>query len=348
MLKIGSLQLRTNLLLSPIAGYCDLSFRLVARSCGGLGLACTDLLCPEGVLRENKRSMEVAATCPEDSPLAMQLYGADAGRLCEAARWARDHGAAVIDINMGCPVDKITKKDGGSALLCNPENTVRLAEKIVRTVPDVPVTAKMRLGWDDQQIVAPMLARRLEEIGIAAITIHGRTTEMRFTGNVRLAGIAEVVQAVRRIPVIGNGDIRTPEDAYQMMALTGCQGVMIGRAALSAPWIFRDTHSFLTTGIVPDPPSVEEKCRLMHDHFYNLVRWRNQRVAVCEFRKRISWYARHLNPCRHLRDAMRTINTPADFDRVLGEFLHSRMTADPSVEVEGLSDQAVEPAGIMV
>ena len=346
MLKIGSLQLRTNLLLSPIAGYCDLAFRLVVRSCGGVGLACTDLLCPEGVLRENKRSMELAATCGEDSPLAMQLYGADSGRLCEAARWARDHGAAVIDINMGCPVDKITKKDGGSALLCDPENTVRLAEKIVQAVPEVPVTAKMRLGWDDRRIVAPMLARRLEETGIAAVTIHGRTTEMRFTGNVRLGGIAEVVQAVRHIPVIGNGDIRTPEDARQMLAITGCQGVMIGRAALSAPWIFRDIHSFLTTGVVGNPPSVEEKCQLMRDHFYNLVRWRNQRVAVCEFRKRISWYARHLNPCRGLRDAMRVINSPADFDRALDEFLQWRLGASRPGGVEA-SAGAVEEAEVL-
>jgi nifR3 family TIM-barrel protein len=347
MLKIGSLQLRTNLLLSPIAGYCDLSFRLVVRSCGGLGLACTDLLCPEGVLRENKRSLELAATCAEDSPLAMQLYGADSGRLCEAARWARDHGADVIDINMGCPIDKITKRDGGSALLCHPENTVRLAEKIVQAVPEVPVTAKMRLGWDDQRIVAPLLARRLEEIGIAAVTIHGRTTEMRFTGNVRLGGIAEVVQAVRHIPVIGNGDIRTPEDARQMLAVTGCQGVMIGRAALSAPWIFRDIHSFLTTGVVGDPPSVEEKCRLMRDHFYNLVRWRNQRVAVCEFRKRISWYARHLHPCRGLRDAMRIINTPADFDRAVDEFLAWRTSADRSAGAQA-SSALVDEAGVLV
>lgn len=347
MLKIGLLQLRTNLLLSPIAGYCDLSFRLVVRSCGGLGLACTDLLCPEGVLRENKRSMELAATCAEDSPLAMQLYGADSGRLCEAARWARDHGADVIDINMGCPVDKITKRDGGSALLCHPENTVRLAEEIVQAVPEVPVTAKMRLGWDDQRIVAPMLARRLEEVGIAAVTIHGRTTEMRFTGNVRLRGIAEVVQAVRKIPVIGNGDIRTPEDARQMLAVTGCQGVMIGRAALSAPWIFRDIHSFLTTGVVGDPPNVEEKCRLMRNHFYNLVRWRNERVAVCEFRKRISWYARHLNPCRSLRDAMRVINTPADFDRAVDEFLAWRRSLDRSVGAQ-VSGDVVDEAGVLV
>src|ERR1700761_2752091 len=133
-LKIGNFQLATNLLLAPIAGYCDLSTRLVARSCGGVGLACTDLLSPDGVLRENRRSMELAATCPEDWPLAMQLYGADEKKLCDAARWAEDRGAYVVDINMGCPVDKVTKRDGGSKLLCDPDHTLGMVEKIARAL----------------------------------------------------------------------------------------------------------------------------------------------------------------------------------------------------------------------
>src|SRR5882724_5365926 len=239
-LQIGPLRLATNLLLAPIAGYCDVSFRLVARFCGGVGLACTDLLCPEGVLRENKRSMELAATCPEDSPLCMQLYGADVERLCEAARWAEDRGAHVIDINMGCPVDKVTKRDGGSKLLCDPDNTLRMVERVLKVLRRVPLTAKLRLGWDDSCIVAPKLAARLEDAGVAMVTIHGRTTEMRFSGEARLDGIAEVVAAVKRIPVIGNGDIRTPQDCRRMIAYTRCAGVMIGRGALAAPWVFRD------------------------------------------------------------------------------------------------------------
>src|SRR3954453_21361818 len=178
-LRIGDVPLATNLLLAPIAGYCDVSFRLVARSCGGVGLACTDLLCPEGVLRETRRSMELAASCPEDSPLCMQLYGGDVERLCEAARWAEDRGANVIDINMGCPVDKITKRDGGSKLLCDPDKTLRMVERVIRVLRHTPLTAKMRLGWDDGSIVAPRLAAQLENVGISLVTIHGRTTQMR-------------------------------------------------------------------------------------------------------------------------------------------------------------------------
>src|SRR5438034_4813343 len=200
-LQIGPVRLSTNLLLAPIAGYCDVAFRLVARSCGGVGLACTDLLCPEGVLRENYRSMQLAATCEDDSPLAMQLYGGDVEKLCEAARWAEDRGAHVIDINMGCPVDKITKRDGGSKLLCDPDRTLGMVDRIVSVLKHTPLTAKLRLGWDDTCIVAPKLAVRLEDAGVQLITIHGRTTEMRFAGEARLDGIAKVVAAVKRIPV---------------------------------------------------------------------------------------------------------------------------------------------------
>ncbi len=320
-MKIGSVNLSTNLLLAPIAGYCDLAFRLVARSCGGVGLACTDLLCPEGVLRENQRSMELSQTCEEDSPLAMQLYGGDTNLLCEAARWAEDRGAHVVDLNMGCPVDNITKRHGGSKLLCDPAATLKMVQRIKSSLRCVPLTCKLRLGWDDSCIVAPYLASRLEEIGVAAITIHGRTTEMRFSGEARLDGIAKVVAAVKQIPVIGNGDIRSPADAQRMIRHTGCDGVMIGRAALSTPWIFRDTHSLVTTGISPPPPTIEQIVQLMRDHFYNYCRFRNERLAVLEFRKRISWYAKNLHPCRQLRDEMRQLKTAEEFEAILSRFV---------------------------
>jgi nifR3 family TIM-barrel protein len=330
-LKIASLDLATPLLLAPIAGYCDLSFRLIARSCGGVGLACTDLLCPEGVMRETPKTLQLAQTTPEDSPLCMQLYGGNVERLCEAARWAEDRGARVVDINMGCPVDKITKLDGGSKLLCDPDRTVRMVERVRAVLKRVPLTAKMRLGWDDSCIVAPSLARRLEDAGVELVTIHGRTTEMRFSGEARLDGIAEVVAAVRRIPVIGNGDIRTPQDAKRMIEYTRCNGVMIGRGALSMPWIFRDTWSYLTTGVIPPTPAIEEKCRLMSEHFHNICRFQNERNAVIEFRKRVSWYAKQMHPCRMLKEEVRIINSAADFDRAVARFLEWRAGHDEDV-----------------
>jgi tRNA-dihydrouridine synthase B len=333
-LNIGPVTVANNLFLAPMAGYCDLAFRLVARSCGGVGLASTELLCPHGVLRENRKSMELAMTTPEDSPLCMQLYGGNVELLCEAARWAEDRGAHIVDINMGCPVDKVTKLDGGSKLLCNPDHTLKMVERIAGSLRKVPLTCKLRLGWDDSCIVAPHLASRLEQIGVRLITIHGRTTEMRFTGEARLNGIAEVVAAVKNIPVMGNGDIKTPEDAKRMMEMTGCAGVMIGRGALSRPWIFRDIASFFSTGIIPPPPSIEEICQLMRDHFHQMARFRGEWPAVCEFRKRISWYSKNLNPCVHLKEEMRSITCAADFEAAISRFLNWRETRREHVRAE--------------
>jgi len=331
-LRVGKLELKTNLLLAPIAGYCDLSFRLIARACGGVGLAVTDLLSPDGVLRENYRSMQLAATNVDDSPISMQLYGGDVDKLCAAAEWAEGRGAHVIDINMGCPVDKITKRDGGSKLLCNPDHTVKMVERIIKVLKHTPLTAKLRLGWDDSCIIAPSLAKRLEETGVQMITIHGRTTAMKFTGKARLEGIAEVVAAVKTIPVIGNGDVRSPQDAKRMLDVTKCAGVMIGRAALSQPWIFRDTWSYLTTGEIPEPPTIQEKCAMMSRHFHNICEHRTERAAVMEFRKRVSWYAKQMNPCRLLRDPMRAIDSAQDFDDVVSRFLDWRLPYDDDVK----------------
>jgi len=329
-LKIGPVQLQTNLLLAPIAGYCDLAFRLVARSCGGVGMACTDLLSSEGVLRENAHSMNLAQTAEGDSPLCMQLYGSATDRMCEAARWAEDHGADVVDINMGCPVDKVTKKDGGSKLLCDPDKTLGMVERIKASLRRAPLTCKLRLGWDDTCIVAPYLARRLEEAGVSLVTIHGRTTEMRFSGQARLDGIAEVVAAVKGIPVIGNGDVKAPEDALRMLQYTKCAGVMIGRGALSQPWIFRDTWSYLTTGKVPPPPTLEQKVQLIRDHYYGMVKYRSARSAMLEMRKRISWYSRTMHPCSELKDEMRLFETAEQFEAILRRFLEWRASRRPT------------------
>ncbi|MCA9292025.1 MAG: tRNA dihydrouridine synthase DusB [Phycisphaerales bacterium] len=332
MLTIGTISLRTPLLLAPIAGHCDLAFRMLCRESGGVGLACTDLINCYSVLRETPVAMRLAATNEHDRPLSMQLYGNDEAPLPEAALWAVRHGAAVVDINMGCPVDKIAKKTGGSLLLCDPERTVRLAERIVRAVaPEgVPVTAKVRLGWDDGSIVAPRLAARLEEVGIAAITVHGRTTEQRFRGSVRLDGIAAVVAAVQSIPVIGNGDIVEPEDVVRMMATTGCAGVMIGRGALRAPWLFRQAASLLRTGHAGSPPTAREKIDLIERHLDLLLECVGERFAVDCLSKRISWYGKTMGRIKPLKEAVRTATDAATIRAALAEWrLRLDDDADP-------------------
>lgn len=314
MLRIGNVQLENPLLLAPIAGYCDLAFRLVVRSftgpSGGVGLACTDLLCPQAMLNESTKTLWLAATCPEDQPVCMQIYGADGDIMAEAARWAAAHGATTIDINMGCPVDKVTKKNGGSTLLCNPAHTVEhVAKKVVNAVK-LPVTAKIRLGWDDNQLITDSLPVALADVGIAAITVHGRTTEQKFRGSARWISegrdnIRTVVESMAKhhpnIPVIGNGDVKSPADAKRMMEQTGCAGVMIGRGALGQPWIFRDTAHFLRTGELPPPLAREAKAQAIVDHFENVVKYRGERIGLATIRSRISWYSAFVQPWPHLK-----------------------------------------------
>jgi len=319
---IGSTTLASNLLLAPIAGYCDLAFRLTVRPLGGLGMACTDLVNPRGLLRQTARSMQLVEMDPADHPLCIQLYGREVDELAAAAQWGESAGAALIDLNMGCPVDKICKRDAGSALLRNLETAVDLARHIVKAVR-IPVTVKMRLGWDEESIVAPELARRLEDVGVAAITVHGRTAAQKFAGKARLDGIARVVEAVRHIPVIGNGDICTPEDAAHMIRTTGCRGVMIGRAALSDPWIFRDTHALLTTGSTPPPPTTDDRIDRMQVHFEHLVRLRGERMACGMFRQRASWYTRHFGRCDDFKQAVRTLTSADAFRDLCGALRES-------------------------
>ncbi len=302
-LQIGPVRLPTNLLLAPVAGYCDLAFRTVCREWGGVGLACTDLLSPQGLLRGTATSLDLARTNDFDKPVGMLLYGSDPEIMGAGARWAVEHGATVIDINMGCPVDKVTKKDGGSKLLTDLPRALAIVRAVVRELERcsagrVPLTCKMRLCWSDADYAAgaacsPALARQLAEEGVAAVTVHGRTTEQKFAGVVRLDGIARVAEAVAgRIPVIGNGDVRTPEDGERMIHETGCSGVMIGRGAFSRPWLFRDCWEFLCTGRRPPPPSEERKIETIRRYFDLLREYRGDRDALDQIRKRISWFAK--------------------------------------------------------
>jgi nifR3 family TIM-barrel protein len=336
-LAIGPVELETNLLLAPVAQYCDLAWRITCREHGGVGLACTDLLSPQGVLRGTAKSLDLAATNDRDSPLCMQLYGRDPEILAEGAAWAVRHGADVVDINMGCPVDKVTKKNGGSMLLCEPDRTVRLAERVVGAVgrasgDRVPVTAKLRLGWDESCIVAPDLARRLERVGIRLITVHGRTTEMRFRGDCNHDRIREVVQAVDRIPVLGNGDVTEPEHALAMMSATGCHGVMIGRGSFAAPWLFRRAWALQRTGDAGPEPSESEKLAAIRRYFSLMLEHRDERYALHHIRRRISWFGKKLGPCKPLKQIVQDARDPAVVLEALDRFEAGELRTLPAPE----------------
>src|SRR5277367_4578308 len=245
-MQIGSLNLKSNLFLSPLAGYTNLPFRLTLREIGGLDLATTDLVNARSLLEKNPKAFKLIETSPADRPLAVQLFGSVAEEMRDAAVYLESIGIASVDINMGCPVRKVCRVGGGSAMMTELDKTAALVRGMIAAVK-IPVTAKMRLGWDDENLTAPDLAHVLEDAGVAAIFVHGRTRAQGFSGMVNLAGIRAVAQAVKKIPVIGNGDITTPEAAKHMLDQTGCAGVSIGRGAFYDPWIFRRTGHYLRT-----------------------------------------------------------------------------------------------------
>ncbi|MEM8757050.1 MAG: tRNA-dihydrouridine synthase [Planctomycetota bacterium] len=337
-LKIGPVQLESNLMLAPMAGYCDLAWRITCRELGGVGLACTDLLSPHGLLRGNQESLDLARTNEFDQPIGMQLYGADPDLMADGARWAADHGATVVDINMGCPVDKVVKKDGGSKLMCDVPGAVRIAEAIRNTLPEsIPLTAKMRLGWDEAAVddrCAETLACQLTDVGCVAITVHGRTTEMRFKGDCRRDGIKRVVEAVGEhtggpddggVPVLGNGDVKSAEDAVQMMRETGCAGVMIGRGAMARPWIFRDAWALQTTGQAPPQPTHDQIAEITRGYFDRMREYRGDHYALHKIRTRISWLVKPMNSRHHsakpLQQAIRTAPTAAAVHAALDAYI---------------------------
>ena len=333
MLTIGPLQLQSRVLLAPIAGHTDLAFRLLCRELGGVGCAYTDLLNSRAVLAGTPESMSLAATASGDEPFGMQLYGSAHDPLPEAACWAIDHGAAVVDINMGCPVDKVAKKNGGSLLLRDCPSTLDLVDRIVAAVDRhsagrIPVTAKVRLGWDEDSIVAPKLARDLEAAGIALVTVHGRTTMQRFKGCANWNAIGEVVAAVRGIPVIGNGDVVGPDDAVGLIRHSGCAGVMIARSAISRPWVFRQADAAIRlASIDEDPastdadrsrleaarlePTLLEKIRAIRRHIELCANHHDPRSAAELMRQRISRYGKSMGHVKPLKEAIRTA---ADLD----------------------------------
>ena len=315
-LRIGNLQLESNLALAPLAGYADLPFRRIVRELGGLGLATTELVSARGLLHGTARSREIAATGPGDRPLAVQLYGTEAEAMARAAQWAAEHGADVIDINMGCPVKKVMRHGAGAAMLKCPDDALAIAKRIVEAV-NLPVTVKMRLGYSPTEFVARDLAPRLRDAGIAAITVHGRYTTQKYAGAVDLDAIRAVVQATQGVPVFGNGDVRTPDDAVRMLDATGCAGVSIGRGALADPWIFRDTHVLLTTGRLPDPPSDQERADLVWRHLLATVEAKGERRACLQFRKWIPRYAKNLPRLKDHRTLVTTLSSADELKAVL-------------------------------
>jgi nifR3 family TIM-barrel protein len=318
-MRIGSLQLQSNLFLSPLAGYTNLPFRLTVRELGGLGLATTDLVNARSLLEKKTKALQLIETRPADQPLAVQLFGAVAEEMRDAAVYLESIGISAVDINMGCPVRKVCRIGGGSAMMTELEKTAQLVRGMVGAVK-IPVTAKMRLGWDNENLTAPDLARVLEEAGIAAIFVHGRTREQGFGGTVNLAGIRAVVQAVKHTPVIGNGDVTTPQAARVMFEQTGCAGVSIGRGAFYDPWIFPHTCRFLATGELLPDPGFEERVKVMCRHLDLMVEVFGEAHGCRMFRKIGPWYARRFGPANQFNKRIVALSSKAEFQEILAGY----------------------------
>ncbi len=318
-MRLGSLTLASNLFLSPLAGYTSLPFRLTVRELGGLGLATTDLVNARSLLEKKAKALKLIETSPADRPLAVQLFGSVPEEMRDAAAYLESLGVAAVDINMGCPVRKVCRVGGGSTMMTELAKTARLVKGMVGAVK-VPVTAKMRLGWDEENLTAPDLARALEDVGVAGVFVHGRTREQGFRGGVNLAGIRAVVRAVKHIPVIGNGDVTTPQAAKVMLDQTGCAGVSIGRGAFYNPWIFQHTLHYLKTGQLLPEPAFEERVRVMCRHLDLMIEVFGEAHGCRMFRKIAPWHARRFGPAKEFTHHIVRISSRAEFLEVLERY----------------------------
>jgi len=319
-MRIGNIELSSNLMLSPLAGYTNLPMRLTLRELGGLGWGVTDLVNARSLIEGSPGAKRLTARHPEDRPMAIQLFGSVPEEMRDAAVICQELGAEAVDINMGCPVPKVVKIGGGSAMMTELDKTAALVRGMVEAVK-IPITAKMRLGWDEKNITAPDLVRVLEDVGVAAVCVHGRTRAQGFSGRVNLAGIRLVVQAARRMPIIGNGDVTTPEAAKHMLEETGCAGVAVGRGAFYDPWIFRRTDSYLRAGVLPPEPTFEERLRVMRRHFERYCEFFGEELGVTQFRQVAPWYARRFGPAKRFKQLVVKIRTRADFEQAIADYL---------------------------
>jgi tRNA-dihydrouridine synthase B len=326
-LHIGGRIIPSRYFLAPLAGYTQLAFRIAVRELGGLGLATTDLVLATHVYSKKIKYLWQIETSPADQPLTVQIYSGQVHELVKAARRLEDLGYEGIDINMGCPMPKINSQGGGARLMCDAEKACHTVQQVVEAV-DVPVTVKMRLGWDRDSLTAPFLAREFEKIGVKGITIHGRSRQQGFHGSVDLDGIRQTVEAVESIPVIGNGDIRTVKDAFGMRERTGCAAVAIGRGAMLDPWIFRKIQQAVETvsretslnaqpsTLNYDEPSPDEQIDFLVHHFTLMIR-QHEEYSCTKFRKFAAWYGVRLGIPEDLEKRLQRFESFDEFDEIV-------------------------------
>lgn len=316
--KIGNITMDNRVVLAPMAGICNSAFRLTVKEFGA-GLVYAEMISDKGIVSKNSKTLNMLYIDERENPLSLQIFGGEKETLVEAARYVDQHtNADIIDINMGCPVNKIIKCEAGAKWLLDPDKIYEMVSAVVEEV-DKPVSVKMRIGWDDAHILGVENAQAVERAGGAAVAVHGRTRLQMYEGKANWDVIRQMKEAVS-IPVIGNGDVETPQDAKRMLEETGVDGVMIGRAALGNPWMIYRTVRYLETGELMDEPNAREKIDVCLLHFERLMALKGEHVAVREMRKHAAWYMKGIRGNAKIRNDINAMETAGGLISLLNQF----------------------------
>ena len=311
---IGPVRLERPVILAPMAGVCDLPYRVIARRYGA-ALVCTEMVSSQGIRYKNKHTEELLYIDEREHPLSMQIFGADPIVMAQAAVAVEQAGADIVDINMGCPVKKIVKNGEGSALMKNPKLVYEIVSAIVKAI-EKPVTVKIRKGFDDDHVNAVEIARIAEEAGASAVAVHGRTREQYYSGKADWDIIRQVKEAVS-IPVIGNGDVTSPEKAEELVRQTGCDGIMIARGAQGNPWIFSEMVKWEETGELPPRPDKDEVRRMILRHARLQLEYKGGFSGIREMRKHVAWYTKGLKGAARLRERVNAVESLEELENLL-------------------------------
>jgi tRNA-dihydrouridine synthase B len=320
-IRLGSLTIDFPVALAPMAGVTNWPFRLLCKE-KGCGIVVTEFVSDKAILFDSKRTQEMMELLPQERPAGIQIFGADSDTMARAAeRVVELQHPDFVDINMGCPAPKVTKGRGGSSLLKEPDTAEEIVRQVVRAVGSaVPVTVKIRIGWDANTINALDIARRVEEAGAQMLTVHGRTREQQYGGNADWEVIGAVARSVS-IPVLGNGDVTTPQQAAQRIESSGCAGLAIGRGAMGNPWIFHRTRHYFETGHLLPEPDAQERVATALRHLELMIDYRGEYLAVREMRKHAAWYLKGLWGAAETRSLINTAETPDQLRAILFDFL---------------------------
>ena len=318
--KIGNVEIKNQVVLAPMAGYSNTSFRKIIKDMGA-GLIFAEMVSDKALVYQNAKTLELLKMSEEERPIAQQIFGSDVENFVEAARIVESvMHPDIIDINMGCPVPKVAvSAQAGSALLKNPDKIKKIVSEVVKAV-SVPVTVKIRLGWDESSINCVEVAKVIESAGASAITLHARTRAQGYSGKARWEYIKQVKESVS-IPVIGNGDVKTCFEAKRMILETGCDAVMIGRGVLGNPWLIRDCVEYLESGSVPKPVSNQEKIEMMKRHFELLKQDKNEKVALLEIRSNILFYLKGMPGNKEMKTRICEAKSEEDIYSLLNQYL---------------------------